>query len=305
MVRPGKLLRENPFADVSPVKVVERRHALRELTGDEIRLLLTTAWNSTTVFRGLSGVDRAMLYATACGTGFRAGGLASLTPECFNLDDLRPSLTLPVRSDKSRRGKVQPVPPDLAQGLREWLSGKPTGQPVWPGSWASDKKAAEMLRDDLATCGIPYVVEGPDGPEHADFHSLRHSYLTALGRSGVDLRVQQELAGHSSSQTTERYSHVRLDDLAGAVDRLPAMLSTVTTVESAYLLLTFAADSGGGFPIVNECETPNIPTDDGRRNPSTSKAIDSDRLPTTTPDELPPAGFGTATLGLGNRCSNP
>ena len=40
-------------------------------------------------------------------------------------------------------------------------------------------------------------MEGPDGPEHADFHSLRHSYLTALGRSGVDLRVQQELAGHS------------------------------------------------------------------------------------------------------------
>src|SRR5262249_43626479 len=33
----------------------------------------------------------------------------------------------------------------------------------------------------------PYAVEGPDGPLYADFHSLRHSYLTLLGRGGVGL----------------------------------------------------------------------------------------------------------------------
>jgi integrase len=59
----------------------------------------------------------------------------------------------------------------------------------------------------------------------ADFHSLRHSYITALGRAGVDLRTVQELAGHSSPTLTSRYSHRRLHDLAGAVEKLPSVIS--------------------------------------------------------------------------------
>src|SRR5262249_37024420 len=54
----------------------------------------------------------------------------------------------------------------------------------------------------------------------------RHSYLTLGGRAGIDLRTLQELAGHSTSKLTERYTHVRLHDMAGAVDRLPSVLPT-------------------------------------------------------------------------------
>jgi hypothetical protein len=95
-----------------------------------------------------------------------------------------------------------------------------------------DKRGAELLRLDLAAAGIPYAVEGPDGPLYADFHALRHSYLTLLGKGGVDLRTQQELAGHSSPSLTARYSHVRLNDLAGAVERLPAFLPETSAPET-------------------------------------------------------------------------
>jgi hypothetical protein len=50
------------------------------------------------------------LYAVACGTGFRAGGLASLTPESFDLDAEAPTVTLAARSNKRGTGKVQPLP---------------------------------------------------------------------------------------------------------------------------------------------------------------------------------------------------
>jgi integrase len=172
----------------------------------------------------LTGVDRYALYATACGTGFRASALAGLTPESFALDIDQPTVILAARRNTSRVLKEQPIPPDLAELLRDYLRPKPAKLPVWAGTWTRHGKGAEILRLDLKAAGIPYSVPGPDGPPFADFHALRHTYLTLGGRAGIDLRTLQELAEHSSPALTARYSHRRLHDLAGAVEKLPAFL---------------------------------------------------------------------------------
>jgi integrase len=112
----------------------------------------------------------------------------------------------------------------VAEALREYLKDRPASRPVWGGTWAKDRKGADMLRIDLDAAGIPYEVPGPDGPLFADFHSLRHSYLTLGGRAGIDLRTLQELAGHSTPVLTARYSHRRLYDLDGAVKKMPRFL---------------------------------------------------------------------------------
>src|SRR4029450_585212 len=112
------------------------------------------------------------------------------------------------------------------------------GQPVWGGPWASARRGAEMLRIDLEAAGIPYVVEGPDGPLYADFHALRHTYLTLGGRAGIDLRTLQELAGHSTPMLTARYSHRRLYDLAGAIEKLPSFLPGPPDTSAAELRQT-------------------------------------------------------------------
>jgi integrase len=216
---------ESPLAHLQGGNVkTDRRHDRRELEADELRRLLAAARDSKRSFCGPSGRDRYHLYATACGTGFRASALASLTPESFDLAAEVPAVTLAARQNKSRKLKVQPLPPDLAVLLRDYLRDRPAGQPVWGGAWASDRRGAEMLRGDLEAAGIPYVVGGPDGPLYADFHALRHTYLTLGSRAGIDLRTLQELAGHSTPTLTARYSHRRLHDLAGAVERLPSFL---------------------------------------------------------------------------------
>jgi hypothetical protein len=210
-------------------------------------------------------------------------GAAGLTPERFDLDADLPTVTLAARRNKSRVLKVQPVPSGLAELLRDYLRGKSAGQPVWGGTSAREGKGAEMLRLDLEAAGIPYEVEGPDGPLFADFHALRHTYLTLGGRPGIDLRTLQELAGHSTPKLTARYSHRRLYDLAGAVEKLPSFLPTQPgaqalratgtddqspTPEVSSLPPAYRTDEGGCVPVrMIETETGANTVGNLRRNP--------------------------------------
>lgn len=222
LVKAGRF-RSNPLESLTLVNAKsDVRRARRELTADELRRLFTAARASGRTFRGLTGEDRHALYRLAAGTGFRANALANLMPTDFDPD--AGTVTLPARFNKSRKVKVQPLPPDVTADVRVYLRGKPVNAPVWGSSWVG--RAADMLRIDLDAAGIPYTVAGPDGPRFADFHSLRHSFLTMLGRNGVDLRTAQELAGHSSPVLTARYSHRDMSDLAGAVGKLPELGTT-------------------------------------------------------------------------------
>ncbi len=262
-----KRIGADPLESLSLVNTaVDVRRARRELTAEELQTLLTGTRTSPRTFRGLTGEDRFMLYLTAAGTGFRANALSNLTPTDFDLIGDSPTVTMAARFAKNRRTKVQPVPADVADALRPYLSVKTASSPVWAGTWASGYTGAEMLRRDLEAVGIPYAVEGPDGPEYADFHALRHTYLTMLGRNGVDLRTAQELAGHSTPLLTARYSHCRLYDLAGAVDKLPNLVPPPADAptDAAEIPLRLTGTEGdAGVP-------PGVPTGYAERHQSAS-----------------------------------
>ena len=238
----AKRIGSNPLDTLSLVNAAaDVRRCRRELTADELGRLFVAARDSARSFRGLTGRDRYFLYLSAAGTGFRANALANLTPADFDLD--APSVSLAARFNKSRKVKVQPLPADVATALREYIAGRPAHDPLWGRADAWVSRGAEMIRIDLEAAGIAYAVEGPDGLEYADFHSLRHSFLTLGGRSGIDLRTLQELAGHSTPGLTVRYSHRRLYDLAGAVDKLPNLVPTAADVEKSKLRRTGTDDS--------------------------------------------------------------
>src|SRR5262245_28579778 len=87
------------------------------------------------------------------------------------------------------------------------------GRPGNPQAQAGegDADAAEMLRIDLEPAGVEYVVEGTDGPLYADFHSLRHSYIALLDKSGATLKEAMQLARHSDPRLTMAvYGRARL-----------------------------------------------------------------------------------------------
>ncbi len=221
MVRDGRM-GENPLDYLQGGNSkLDRRHDRRELSAEELARILTATLLSKKTVAGLDGKARYVLYATACGSGFRASELASLTPCTLNLDGVPATATVPAAYTKNKQPAEQPIPADLVSILREYVTDKPADEPLWPGTWAKRKQGAKMLRTDLEAAQIPYVVDGPDGPLFADFHSLRHSYISLLNRGGVGLLNAQKLARHSTPNLTARYTHTRLSELANDAELLP------------------------------------------------------------------------------------
>ncbi len=192
----------------------DRRRMRRDLTPEELSRLIDAADHGS-VFRGMNGPERAMAYRLAAWTGLRADELRSLTPASFDLDAQPPTVTVAAAYSTRRRHDVQPIRPDQAEHLRPWLAGKTAGEPVLP----LPDRTADMMKRDLEAASIPYM---DDAGRAADFHALRHTYISIIANSGAPIKAVQELARHSTATLTfDRYTHARLHDLSAALEALP------------------------------------------------------------------------------------
>jgi integrase/recombinase XerD len=148
--------------------------------------------------------DRALLellYATGC----RASEVSAL-----RLGDLHLEESFCTCRGKGDKERVVPLGRRAIASLRAWIDGPRrsfaarAGGPAWAilsarGNRLSRMRIWEIVRLHAAAAGIP-----PDiGP-----HTLRHSFATHLVAGGVDLRHVQEMLGHASIATTQRYTHV-------------------------------------------------------------------------------------------------
>ena len=195
---------------------VDRRRDRRALTAEELDRLIAAAKSGPKI-RGMEGPDRAVLYHLAARTGFRAAELRSLKPESFDLETNPPTVTVVAAYSKHRRTDVQPIRRDLAEALRAYLAGKPPKQPVF----RMPEDTAEMMRVDLAAAGIRYKDEAG---RVADFHALRHTFISMLVASGVHPKLAQDLARHSDiNLTMSRYAHTMVADRGRALETLPAL----------------------------------------------------------------------------------
>ena len=76
---------------------------------------------------------------------------------------------------------------------------------------------------NLSARGIRFIVSRYSSLEgtkrHVSPHTFRHTFATALIRSGADIRSVQEMLGHSSISTTQRYTHITTAELTALYNR--------------------------------------------------------------------------------------
>src|SRR5262249_44008967 len=115
---------------VKPSDPKDRRRIRRPLPAAELRTLIETTRTAPT-WRGVSGADRAMLYAIAAVSGLRRGEMLPLAPESFRLDDDLPVVVCEAGYTKNDEKAEQPLPGSIVAALRPWLAAKELGQPVF------------------------------------------------------------------------------------------------------------------------------------------------------------------------------
>jgi integrase/recombinase XerC len=197
-------------ASASPARAVRAPKLPKQLPvhlqPDDMAALLADA--ATDTVAGLR--DRALL-ELLYSSGLRAAEAAGLdwTAVAFQLGVVR------VRG-KGSKERVVPVGTEALDALRAWRD--------HPDRPRGDERAVFLnLRGGrLTTRSIGRIVEkhlrAAGLPAAASPHSLRHSFATHLLEGGADLRAIQEMLGHASIATTQKYTHLDLRKLASVYD---------------------------------------------------------------------------------------
>lgn len=152
------------------------------------------------------------------GSGLRVSELWALDLEAVNLRACEVRVL-----GKGRKERIVPVSGKALEALAAYLPRR--RELSHPKTGFCDPKALLLTArgQRLGVRRIQALVQryGALGAGRPDLHphALRHSCATHLLEGGADLRVIQELLGHSSLSTTQRYTHVSLDQLLTVYDK--------------------------------------------------------------------------------------
>lgn len=148
-------------------------------------------------------------------TGLRIGELRGLqwTDVNFETRSIRVARTDPGRkgmdanSPKSGKGRSVPMTADAFQCMSELAENRSRSKYVWPAFAWRGKKRDGARSESGCKHGIEAAAKKA-GLTDIGWHTLRHTYASALVMRAVPLKFVQELLGHASIRQTEVYAHL-------------------------------------------------------------------------------------------------
>ncbi len=179
-------------AEMDPVQIERprgRRSLPNVLSKEEVRKMLDSIPND----------KHRMMLSLIYACGLRRSELLNLRP-----DDIERSRgLLRIRQAKGYKDRIVPISLRTIEMVDSYIQRYKPINYLFEGQKAGEQYTASSLEKVLKRACSKAGLKS-----EISLHWLRHSYATHLLESGTDLRYIQELLGHSSSRTTEIYTHV-------------------------------------------------------------------------------------------------
>ena len=199
-------IEENPAEEVKNVKNPQVVTAF--MTPREVEALCSQPERNELLWTSRDVAIFRMLYSSGCRiseltniklSDFRKGGRCAVITGKGNKQRI-------VYFDENSRKALAAYLTDRARVLKE--NGRDSGQ---------DRLFINQKGLPITTGGMRYILTRYSGVEgtnhHINPHAFRHTFATTLLNNGADVRMVQELLGHASINTTQRYTHVTTDRL--------------------------------------------------------------------------------------------
>lgn len=178
---------------------------------DEAQNLASNSWQ---------GLRDMAIFTLLYGCGLRISEALSL-----NVGDIGNNDFLRIKG-KGNKERIVPLLPVVVENINKYLAECPyqpkQGEPLFLGA-RGDRLVPRIIQRQMqkirAYLGLP---------DNLTPHALRHSFATHLLAEGTDLRSIQELLGHASLTTTQRYTDVQIETLKKEYDKAGLLSSSAS-----------------------------------------------------------------------------
>ena len=189
----------------------------------------------------------------------RASGSSELCAiDVDDLDDERRTVRVRGKGDKER---TVPFGLPAARALDDWLLRAASGWRIGPAAalFVGRRAAGGSIRAPCARTVHRLAIEA--GVPDLAPHGLRHTAATHVLEGGADLRTVQELLGHATLSTTQRYTHVSVERLRATFAQAHPARPPAERSTARHLGLSTAGaatEQGGGSEIAGRGAQPHV-----------------------------------------------
>jgi len=204
-----KVREDNPTTSLDAPK--NSSHLPKYLSEDEVDRLIRTSYEDESSGGTRLTAMLEILYAS----GLRVSELIALKKSSFQKKSN--GVYFLIIKGKGNKERIAPLNKSATDAIKRYLKVSKSDKETW--LFPSSSKGGHMTRQRMGQILKKLAIPANIDPNKVSPHILRHSFASHLLNNGMDLRVLQELLGHSDISTTQIYTHIADDRLKSLVSK--------------------------------------------------------------------------------------
>ncbi len=199
-------LEKNPALEIKTVKLSKK--VPRFMTKAEVDTLCNEPEKNEILWASRDHALFEMLYSSGC-------RISEITNLC--LSDFLNGYDRAVVTGKGDKQRIVYFSDEAKAALKLYLADRKKVMEENGTAGTTDRIFISQRGRPLSVRGINYIITRYSGAEgtnhHVNPHAFRHTFATTMIGNGADVRLVQEMLGHSSISTTQRYTHITTEKL--------------------------------------------------------------------------------------------